>query len=482
MKKDFGNNCRNLLFVFIILLNVAKLNAQKIFSLKECVELSFKNNITIKQRELNKRSAEADQLQSKLNLLPNLNGQATNNYNIGFAINPATNTAERDVTFRSNAFGLSSSVILFNGFQNVNSIKQQNATVKANEYDVEATKNNIALTVSNAYMQVLMNLEILQSRNFQKEGTSQQLLRQQKLYEIGSVNRSRYLQLKAQFANEESQVIAAQTTLDQSYLTLWQLMNIEPDTNNDLVKPSETELVNIANENSTAEKIYRDFLAKSPDVLAAKQRTDASRISESIAIGGRSPRLTFSGGLNSFYTTQNRQGIGEPTLLLRPVGIDVVGNPAPYFVPIPSYSQLEIVPFNNQFDRNLGRNFGFTLTVPIFNGWQVNTQVQKSRITKVSSELTQKQAELDLYKTINQAYLDFVSTQKRFEANLNNYEANKESFTMSEAQYNLGAINTAEFVVTKNQYLQSETSLLQSKYELLFRRKVLDFYLGKPLY
>lgn len=481
-----NKRCMNLkytcsLFLLGVMMSI-QASGQKYYSLEECISLAFKNNISIKQRELTKQSAEADKLQSKLNLLPTLNGSATHNYNVGFAINPATNTATRDATFRNNSFGLNSSMVLFNGFQNVNQIKQQSATTKASEADMEATKNNIALSVSNAYMQVLMNKEIMEARKLQLDGTAEQLLKQEKLYELGGASRVKYLQIKAQYASEESQFITAQTQLDQSYLTLWQLLNMNPDTNNQVVKPDSNSLLNIAAENKSADEIYKTFLDKSPEVQAAKQRSEASRINHNIALGGRSPRLTLSGGLNTFYTTQAQQGVGTPNVTLVPIGTDALGNPSPYFTSIPRYDNFEVVPFNTQIDRNYGKNLGLTLSVPIFNGWQVNTNIQKAKITQVSNDLNQKQAELDLYKNVNQAYLDFKSTQKRYESNLNNYEANKESMLMAEAQFNLGAVSAADFIVTKNQYLQAETTLLQSKYELLFRRKVLDFYLGKPLY
>ncbi len=468
--------------LLVLLLTSQATFAQKYYSLEECVNLAFKNNLTIKQRELTQRSSEADRLQSKLNLLPTLNGSATHNYNIGYAINPVTNTATRDATFRNNSFGINSSVTLFSGLQNINTIRSQEATTKASEADVVATKNNIALSVSNAYMQVLMNTEIVVARQYQIESTAEQLRRQQQLYDLGGVNRVKLLQMKAQYASEESQLITAQTQLDQSYLTLWQLLNLNPDTNNKVVRPDSASMMNIANESQGADQIYKSFLAKSPEVLAAKERAEASKYNQYVALGGRSPRLTFSGGINSFYTTQNQQGVGEPTYTPVSVGVDAMGNPSPYYTFVPRYTSTEVVPFSNQFDKNLGKNFGFTLSVPIFNGWQVNTNVQKARISQVSSELNQKQAELDLYKNVNQAYLDFKSAQKKYESNVNNYEANKEALLLAESQFNLGALNTADFIVTKTQYLQAETNLVQAKYELLFKRKVLDFYLGKPLY
>jgi outer membrane protein len=466
--------------LLVLLISTQTVSAQKYYSLEECVNLAFKNNLTVKQRELNQRSSNADKTQSKLNLLPSLNGSATHNYNIGYAINPVTNTATRDATFRNNSFGINSSLILFNGFQNINNIRKQEAFAKASDADLEATKNNIALSVCDAYMQVLMNSEIVASRQYQIQGTAEQLKRQQQLYELGGVSKVKYLQIRAQYASEESQLITAQTQVDQSYLILWQLLNLIPDTNNTVVKPDSVSLLNIADENKNADEIYKNFLSKSPDVLAAKQRAEASKYDHYIAAGARSPRLTLGGGINSFYTTQNQQPVGSPTIVPVQIGTDINGNPV--YTGTPRYSSTEVVPFGDQFDKNLGKNFGFTLSVPIFNGWQVNTNVQKARINQVSNELTQKQTELDLYKNVNQGYLDFKSAQKRYESNVNNYEANKEAIVLAESQFSLGAISVADFIVSKNQFLQAETALLQAKYELLFRRKLLDFYLGKPLY
>jgi outer membrane protein len=480
MKLTLTNTNLKRSFLLFLISTTHIVVAQKYYTLEECVNLAFKNNITVKQKELNKQTAEADRLQSKLNMLPNLNGQLTHNYNVGFAINPVTNTAQRDVTFRNNNFGVNSSLTLFNGFQKVNTIRQQESTLKANTFDVESTKNNIALSVSNAYMQVLMNGEIAESRRLQMEATTEQLKRQEKLFELGGTSKVKLLQLKAQYSNEESQWITAQTQLEQSYLTLWQLLNVPPDFNNQIEKPDSSSTFLLKDDAPNADKIYTDFISKSPDILAAKQRAKTAEISHNIVAGGRSPSITLSAGVNSFYTTQNQQGVGAPILTPIQIGTDISGNPV--FSTVPRYSNTEVVPFSNQFDKNLGKNLGFTVSVPILNGWQVNTNIQKARINQTSSELNQKQVQLDVYKNVNQAYLDYKSALKKFAANQNNYEANKESFLLAETQFNIGALSTSDFILTKTQFLQAETNLVQSKYELLFRRKVLDFYLGRPIY
>lgn len=470
-----------LVFVFVAMAAAHSVSAQKQYTLEECIKIALKNNVSVKQRELNEQTSKADYFQSKMALLPTVNGQVTNNYNVGFAINPVTNTTEADATFRSNNFGINASMTLFNGFQNSNNVRLQQSNLKATGYDVNATRNTVALNVSNAYMQVLSNQEIVESRKLQTETTKEQLKRQEKLYELGGVNRVKLLQIKAQLANEESQLVTAQTQLDQSYLTLWQLMNMPVDSGNKVVKLA-TDSVKVEDEVASADKIYHDFLSKSPEVQAAKQRARSAELSSSIALGGRSPRITMNAGLNSFYTTQNRRGAGIPTSFNPIIGYDAGGAPIYSATPYNVYSGDEVVPFSTQFDRNLGKSLGFTLTIPIFNGWQTNNNIQKSRISQTNATFTQTQAELDLYKNVNQAYLDFKSAQKKYDAAQNNYDANKEAYALAESQFNLGALNTADFLNTKNQYLQAQTTLVQNKYELLLRRKVLDFYLGKPLY
>lgn len=452
--------------------------AQKYLSLQACVDIAIKNNIAVKQKELSKDGVKADLLQSKLGTLPSVNGQLTNNYNIGFAINPATNTAEQNLTFRNNSMGVSANMTLFNGFQQTNTIRLQQSNIKASEHDVEATKNNIKLSVANAYLQVLMNSEIDERNRLQADFTKQQIIKQEKLYELGAANKVKLLQLRAQVAGEELQIVTGRNLLDQSYLTLWQLMNIEPDTSNKVIKP-EIDIKKIEDEPRTASEIYNDYLHQSPEIKASRARAHSAELAKYISYGGRSPRLTLGASLNSFYSTQTQQPIGSPSLLPRTIGYDVNGNPVNALVP--SYSSFEVMPFSDQFDRNLGKALGFTLTVPIFNAWQVNTGIQKSRINEYSSHLNEKQAQNDLYKSITQSHQDFKAAQKKFEANENSFEANKESFMVAESQFTLGAISTTDYLNIKNEYLKAQASYVQAKYELVFRRKVLDFYLGKPL-
>ncbi len=455
-----------------------KVKAQKYWTLQECVDIAIKNNITVKQRELSKESVKADALQTKAAILPSVNGQATHIYQNGFAINPVTNTAQSDLTFRSNNISLSANMVLFNGFQQSNNIRLQESNLKASNQDLESTKNTIRLSVANAYLQVLMNAEILGRNQIQTESTKQQITKQQKLVELGAANRVKLLQLKAQLSNEELQIVTSQNTLDQSYLSLWQFLNIEIDTANKIIKP-ELDINQIKNELRSASQIYQDYLNQSPDVKAAQIRVRSAELSKFVVEGGRSVRLNMSAGISSFYSTQTQQPTGSPIMLARTIGYDASGNPIQIYSP--TYTSFETTPFSDQFNRNLGKNLGFTLSVPIFNAWQVNTNVQKAKINAYNAHLTEKQVQNDLYKNITQAHQDFTAAQKNYEATENSFESNKESFSLAEGQFNLGAISTVDYLSTKNEFLKAQASFIQAKYQLVFRRKVLDFYMGKPL-
>lgn len=468
--------------LLLLMGTTAQAQEAKVWTLKECIEQAFSKNISIQQQELQTLSAKADYFQSKMALLPNLNSNVTNNWQTGFAINPATNLAQKGISFRTNSFGLSSSVPLFNGFQNVNNVRLNQANAKASEQDLKQIKNNIALNVSASYLRVLQNIELVNSAKARIEATRSQVDRQKKMFELGSSNKSRYLQLKAQLAGEELALINAENALMQAYLELWLLIEIKPLENQSVAK-IETNSLKITDEPKSIDAIFNEFVETSPDVKAAALRFKASEIQHNIAKGGRSPRLTLNASANSFYTTQSTTGFGDTTLRLIPSGFaDNGGVFIPVYTPFSSYKEFKTTPFSDQFDRNLGTNIGLNLSIPIFNGWSVNTNIEKAKISAQNARLQDKQIRNNLYRSIAQAYVDFKTAFKRFESNQENLEANKEAFDVAEKQFELGAMNLADYLNTKNSYIRAEADFTQAKYELVFRRKTLDFYIGIPLF
>ncbi len=453
--------------------------AQKTYTLQECVDLALQNNLQTKQQGLQTESAKADVMQSKMAALPNLNAQGTNNWQTGFNINPSTNTPEENVSFRTNSVGASASMPVFNGFQTTNTQRLRQSDYTASKHDLENTRNNLKLNVANSYLRVMQQTEVVEAAKAQIEATRNQLERQQRLYDLGGVNKSKLLQVKAQLSSEELTYITQQNLLQSSYLDLWQLIDITPDTANKIARLN-IEKVLIEDEVKTPIAIYNDFEKQSPDILAAKQRLRSAHLQNYIANGGRSVRLSLNASLSSFYTTLNRQGVGEPILGSTPFGF-VQGTNQTVLVPRSTYSSTEIVSFGDQFSKNFGTSIGFTLSVPIFNNWSVNTNIQKANIQMETAKLTEKQTLQNLFKNVNTAYLNFKNAQQRYTAAQKTYDANKEALDISEKQFELGGLSTADYLASKNSFQKAESDFLQAKYELVFRKKVLDFYNGKPL-
>ncbi|MES2380603.1 MAG: TolC family protein [Bacteroidota bacterium] len=453
--------------------------AQRTFTLQECIDLAIQNNLQTKQQGMQTETAKADVLQSKMAALPSLNAQATNNWQTGFNINPSTNTPEENVAFRTNSLGASASMPIFNGLQTTNTSRLRQSDYTASKHDLENARNNLKLNVANNYLRVMQQNETVAAAKEQVQSTAKQLERQQRLYDLGGLNRSRLLQIKAQLSSEELSLITQQNLLESAYLDLWQLIDIAPDTANKVASLN-IDKVLVEDEIRTPAAIYTDFEKKSPDVLAAKQRLRSANLQHFVALGGRSPRISLNASLSSFYTTLNTQGIGSPTFINVPVGF-VDGTNQVVNTIRPVYGSTETVSFGSQFSKNFGTSIGFTLSLPIFNNWSVNTNVQKANIQMETAKLTERQTQQNLFKNINTAYLNFKNAQQRYVAAQKTFESNKEALDISEKQFELGGLNTADYLASKNAFVKAESDYLQAKYELVFRKKVLDFYSGKPL-
>jgi outer membrane protein len=465
------------LSAFALIISIS-LQAQKSWTLEACINQAISSNIQIQQQSLQTQSAKTDVLQSKLQAAPSINGSATNTWQTGFNINPKTNLPEENLAFRTNSFGASANMPLFNGFQTVNNMRLKESDYKASQFDLENTKNTISLNVANAYLSVLQQTEILAASNSQADATRKILERQQKLYDLGGLNRSKLLQLKAQLSNEEYAIINNQANLNQAYLNLWQLINVEPNDKNTIEKPNQIAL-DVKDEVKTVDAIYNEFEKRSPDVVAAQHRLRSADLQHFVALGGRSVRLSLSGSLSSFYSTLSTQNTGTPILTNIPFGVDKNGDPV--YIQQRVYSSSETVGFSDQFKKNYGTSLGLNLTVPIFNGWSVNTNIQKANIQQMNAKLNEKQVKLNVYKNVNQSYLNFKNAIKRYEASQETMDANKEAYEISEKQFELGALNISDYISSKNSFNKSQNDYLQAKYEVVFRRKVLDFYEGKPL-
>lgn len=471
---------RKALFAAFFLLYVAS-KAQEnteAWTLARCIEHAQTHNISIKQTELQLQNSKADFDQARANRLPTLNANASLALNTGRVIDPFTNTFD-EKTIESNQLGLQAGLPIWTGLQITNNVKAQRYGFLANMKDLEVTRNNIGLSVANFYLQVLLAQELLEIAEAQLETTREQVGRTEKLVNAGALSLDNLLNLKAQLGNEELNVINARNNVVNAQVNLALLLQLPDPENFRVVKPSRLDIGVVLQ--AEIDGVFKSALDNQPQIQAAQLRTQQAQYSLAAAKGARSPRLSAFANLSTLYSDSRLRLAGTPTFIGEvPIGY-VQGNPTQIVVQ-PDFSvPTEIVPRGTQFSDNLGYGFGLTLTVPILNNWQVNTQIQRARNAHSLSLLQLEGTRNQLFTDVATSVTNYRAAATRVQANERNVQAQEESYKFSELRFNEGMMNAVDYLNAKNRAQIAASNLLQSRYELLFRAKILDFYLGKPI-
>jgi outer membrane protein len=446
-------------FILAILLSAQGIlfSQQKEWPLEECIKYAIDNNIQIKQQVLQTRFQENTLEQSKLNLLPTLNGQASHNYSFNRTLDQTTYQYV-DQNGQSNQFYLGGNLNLFNGLQNYNTIRKNKYQLLASEQDLQSIKDNISLSIALAYLQIILNNELVAATGNQLQITRQQIEKTKKMYEAGSVAKGNLLQIESQAASEELQLINLENQRDISYLTLTQMLELKSPEGFKIVIPT----INVDTNaiiSGKVEDIFAQAQGLRPEIKSAELNLTASELNLKIAKGGRSPRLSMSHSVSTMYSNIRKKIIS----------IDING---------PVYGEY---PFSEQFNDNMNYGLGFSLNLPILNGWQVNKNIANSKINIDNYRFSLEGEKKKLYKNIQQAYADAVASLKKYTASIKAVASMEESFRYTEQKFNVGMVTPVDYNAAKTQLLNAQSDMSQAKYEYIFKTKVLDFYKGIPL-
>ncbi len=454
--------------------------AQNQWDLQQCIDHALENNIQIRQTELNTELNQHYKSQSIANLFPSLNGSASQNYYYGRSIDPFTNSFTTSQV-RSNNFALSSSISIFEGFQLQNSLRQSQLNFLSSQFDLQKVRNDISLNVVTYYLQVLYNKELLNNTKAQVATTLIQRDKINRMFELGSVSKGNLLDMEAQLAADQVREVQAQSSYDQSLLSLKQLLELNFDSEFDIKEPVlsapslPADLMNV-------NVIYSAALTTQPEIRSYELRVKSAEKGLSISRGGRYPRLLLSGSIGTNFSTSSQDIVGyeinPPTTIFS--GFTGSGDSVYTFLnnTNPQFAQT---PFGDQLDNNLTKSVGFSLQVPLFNGWAAKTNVARAKINLEQSRLNLDQTRKNMMKSVQQAVSDAYSAFKRFEAGEKSQKALTESFSFNQQRYDLGLISSYDYLLVKNNLANAEADLLQAKYDFVFRLKISDFYQGKPL-
>jgi outer membrane protein len=467
------------MFMVVLTGTGLSLSAQEPWSLEVCIQYAMENNIQIKQSVLNTEYNENLLKQSKLGQIPSLNGSGNYSYSWGRALDQTTYQYSDNQQINSINLGINSRANLFSGLRVRNTIQQNELNLMASYEDVEKVKNDISLNIAGAYLSIMFNRELLAVTQSQLEITGQQLDRTQKMVDAGKLARGNFLELNAQYASEELNLVNAENQLAISLLNLQQMLDLPIDTAFDVIipelaDPDEDPLV------INALEVYRVAEQKMPEIKSAVLGLESAEKGLAIAKGGRSPQLYVTANYNTGYSDIRQQVVSLSDPVQIPIGVTAGGETVYTQNPqeIPEYGAY---PFFKQMQDNASAGVGLGLSIPIFNGWQVNSNIANARIMHENAQLELQSQKLTLYALIQQAYADALAALKKFTATQQALVSMEESFKYTEKKFEVGLVNTVDYNTSKNQLIATQSDLLQAKYDFIFKTKILNFYQGEPI-
>lgn len=448
----------NYIAIFVLLLSGLSLQAQeKKWTLRECVEHAIKNNITIQQTELDAQLASIDKKDAFGNFLPSFNASASHNWNIGLNFNPITNLAETQ-TFQNTGIGMNMNVDIYKGLQNQNRLSRSRLSIIASQYQLTKIKDDVSLNVANAFLQILFNKENLKVQKEQLLNNQKQQQRSQELVNAGSVPRGDLFDMKATVATSQQSVVTAENTLLISKLSLAQLLQLEDFQNFDIADDS-YEVTESQTMLQTPNSIFEKAKEQRVELKIARTNLEIAEKDIKIAKGGFQPTL------QGYYSFSARATDGDR------VTTDAAGNltlrgPAPIF---------------DQFSDSKGHSFGFQLNIPILNGFSVRNNVERSKVALERSKINFKQQELDLERNVFTAFTDAKGALNAYESAVVALEARTEAYNYAKERFAVGLMNAFDLNQSQTLFANAQSDVLRTKYDYIFRVKVVEFYFGIPI-
>ena len=442
MKKKY------ILMMLTMLAGGDALAQQSAWSLRQCCDYAIEHNISIKQQQNQCRQRELDLSTAKNSRLPDLNGSLSQNFSFGRGLtsqNTYTNT-----NTSSTSLQLGTSIPLFTGFEIPNQIKLNQLNLEAATADLEKAKNDIRMQVAQAYVQILYDMEMADVAHRQVAIDSAQVARLQAFVKNGKASGAELSQQKATMAHSRLTATQADNNLKLSILSLSQLLELPSPDGFSVVRPSLESVDNLMAQDhlTTPDQIYAEALGIKPEILSQQLKLKGTAHQIKIAQAGNYPTLSLSGGLGTnYYKTSGFKGDG----------------------------------FGKQLENNFSQYIGLSMSIPIFNRFQTRNRIRSARIDQANQQLQLDNTKKTLYKEIQQVYYNAQNAQSKTQSSAEAVQSSKDAFQLTQAKYENGKSTITEFNEAKNNYLKSESDLVQARYENLYQHALLEFYRGKDL-
>ena len=429
-----------------------KLSAQETWNLEDCIRYALEHNIEIKEQEQNQEGQKINLHTSKYSWLPSLNAGIGQNFDFGRS--PSKDGIIVDNNSSSTSASVSLNMPIFDGLKIPNDIAAKKFDLKAAVETLNKAKEDLSVNIASYYLQVLCNKELLRVADLQVDLTAEQVERTAALVKAGKVPASQLYDIKAQLARDESSQTEASNNVQLALLDLAQALELEEGAKAfDIAVPEIDDAIRkYMSSILPPDVIYNNAVTCKPQIKAQEYMLESQKKMLKVARASYFPQLNFNASYsNGYYHYTSGDGLATN------------------------------LPFGEQLSRNGRKTLGFSLSIPLFNRFQVRNSVRSAKVAIQTQTLNVENTKKALYKEIQQAYYNATAAQEQLVAAGKSVEATRVAFKYAEQRYAEGKSNVYEFNEAKAQYAQSLAQEAQAKYTFILRAKILDFYNGTPI-
>ena len=417
--------------------NATAQEASKTWTLQECLDYAYQNNIQVRQSRNNQLSGIEDTKQAKAALFPSLVASTTQSY---------TNYPSSEVTDNNSytgTYGITAGMTIFEGGKLRTEVKRQKVQNQMDALSVEESVNDIRIAIVQAYMQCLYAADAVRINRSTAEASKAQRDRAEEMLRTGSISRVDFAQLQSQYSSDEYQIVVAGSTLDNYKLQLKQLLEL------DIMEEMKPAVPGVKEENvlkalPPKNEVYETALKVMPQIRRGELGIEAAKLEEKSARAGFFPSISLSASVGTGHMSNNDFESG---------------------------SQIW-----NRFNENVG----LTLNIPIFSNRKNRTAVNKAKIALNDSYLEWTSLQKELLRNVESAYLDAVSAQAQYLSAREKEKYARESYELTSEQFRVGVKNTVELITAQNEYSAAQQQVLQAKYLTLLSIELLNIYQGLP--
>lgn len=462
------------------------ISAQDVWTLERCINHARENSRLVKQNGIMVKDAKLQNEQARGDRYPSVSAGSNLGFNFGRSVNPSTYQFENSQsTF--NSWSLGANAVLYAGGRIENTIRQTEINRQAALADLEQAANNIGLQVASAYLQILLNDEQLENAKRRVQISQSQIERVDKQIRAGALPPNARLDIVAQLARDEQQVVVSQNNVDLSYLQLKNLLELAPEMDLRIQKPTVVVPNDVNPDAFMFKGIYNQALGNQPTIRAADLRIKSAEIGVKVAESALKPTLSVNANVNTNYSSTisdfANPDLAQARLVFASQGVPVKinGNDASLTTSRIDGITYPKISYGSQFVDNFGQGVNFNLQIPIFDGFSRKITIDRQKLNVQSQTLNLETSKQQLKTDIMNAIANAKASKKQYDAVLRTYEALKATFEATEKRFQIGAANGFEFSQARTNLVNAESDVTFAKYDYLFKIKIVEFYEGKKL-